>query len=335
MIENFSMDNNNINDSKINILFFGTPDYSVKTLESLYNLENVNVLGVITKEDKPQKRGQKVLPSPVKDFALKNNIPCFQPKSLRKELDSFFSFCKNLEEENKAKIDLSVVIAYGQILPKEVLEYPSFGSFNLHASILPHLRGAAPIQRAIMNEDDETGVCLMKMDEGLDTGDVYVEEKVKIDDTTTFSSLYETLSSLSAKIICDNINNITANKLTSKKQPEAGQSYADKILKDEALINWDLSAHKILRLINAMDPIFGAYTFFEDKRLKLFSPKISLESINNFEASPNGKIVTFTKDHINFKCKDGLLEIYEVQLEGKKRMSAKEFLMGKALNMQI
>ena len=308
---------------KINVLFFGTPDYSVKTLDALFNKENINVVGVITKEDKPQGRGQKLTPSPCKDYALKRNIPCFTPHSLRKELDGFYNFCKEL-----SPIDISVVIAYGQILPKEVLEYPKHGSVNLHASILPHLRGAAPIQRAIMQGDTETGVCLMKMDEGLDTGDVFVEEKVKIDDTTTFFSLYEELSTLSAKIICENIEKVKNNEIIAKKQSDENVSYANKILKEEAIINWDEDSHKILRLINAMDPIFGAYTIFNEKRLKLFYPRLENFNINNHENFKNGEIVKFEKDYISFKCHDGLLNIYEVQLEGKKRMKASEFMQG-------
>ena len=308
---------------KINVLFFGTPDYSVKTLDSLFNKKNINIVGVITKEDKPQGRGQKLTPSPCKDYALKHNIPCFTPHSLRKELDSFYDFCKE-----RSPIDISVVIAYGQILPKEVLEYPKHGSVNLHASILPHLRGAAPIQRAIIQGDTETGVCLMKMDEGLDTGDVFVEEKVKIDDATTFFSLYEELSSLSAKIICENIEKVINNEIFAKKQSSENESYANKILKDEAIINWSEDSHKILRLINAMDPIFGAYTIFNEKRLKLFCPKLESFNNNDHKDFNNGDIVKFEKDYISFKCHDALLNIYEVQLEGKKRMKASEFMQG-------
>ena len=308
---------------KINVLFFGTPDYSVKTLDALFNKENITIVGVITKEDKPQGRGQKLMPSPCKDYALKHNIPCFTPHSLRKELAGFYDFCKEL-----SPIDVSVVIAYGQILPKEVLEYPKHGSVNLHASILPHLRGAAPIQRAIMQGDIETGVCLMKMDEGLDTGDVFVEEKVKIDDTTTFFSLYENLSTLSAKIICKNIEKVINSEIIAKKQSSENVSYANKILKEEAIINWDEDSHKILRLINAMDPIFGAYTIFNEKRLKLFCPKLENFDSNKYENLKNGEIVKFEKDYISFKCHDSLLNIFEVQLEGKKRMKASEFMQG-------
>ncbi|MGI6681397.1 MAG: methionyl-tRNA formyltransferase [Bdellovibrionota bacterium] len=322
--------------NKINILFFGTPDYSLETLEALFNKDNVNVAGVITKEDKPKGRGGKISPTSIKIFAMEKNIPYFTPHILRNEQEAFFNFCKTLP-----KIDLSVVIAYGQILPKEILEFPEHGSVNLHASLLPHLRGAAPIQRAIMNGDTKTGVCLMKMDEGLDTGDVYLSQTVKIDDTTTFGNLYKMLSSLSAKIICDNIEKIINGKLKAKKQSLKNVSYARKILKEEALINWEDSSHKILRLINAMDPLLGAYTIFNNKRLKLFTPKIAPKiapktkkrelkvssDIKNGDIR-NGDIVGFRKDYIQFKCKDNLLNIYEVQLEGKRRMKAAEFISG-------
>ncbi len=308
---------------KINILFFGTPEYSVKTLETLFNKENINVVATITKEDKKQGRGQTVLPSPVKIFCNKFDIPCFQPKSLKKELDAFFNFLKNLPP-----IDISIVIAYGQILPKEILDFPKYGSVNLHASILPYLRGAAPIQRAIMQGDTQTGVSLMKMDEGLDTGDVFKKEYINIDNETTFSKLHDNLSSLSAKLIFENIDSIVSGTLIAVPQENTYTSYAKKIEKEEAKINWDNSAQKILRLINAMDPVLGAYSFLDDKRIKFFSPKIVNDDFQNFINEQNGKIIKIEKDAIIIKCEDAFLKISELQLEGKKRLHVKDFLSG-------
>lgn len=313
---------------KTNILFWGTPDYSVETLETLFNKENINVVAVITKEDKKQGRGQKILSSPVKNFCNKFNIPCFQPKSLRKELSSFFNFLKNFPP-----IDLSVVIAYGQILPEEALNFPKYGSINLHASILPHLRGAAPIQRAIMEGSLTTGVSLMKMDAGLDTGNVFKKEFTNIDDTTTFLKLHNTLSSLSAKIIYENIDDIISGTLIAKPQEDKDITYAKKIEKEEAKINWDNPTKTIIRLINAMDPVLGAYSFWDDKRIKFFSPKMITESFLNFKKQPNGTVVMIDKESICIKCEDAILKIKEIQLEGKKRLLIKDFLTGHKIDL--
>ncbi len=307
---------------KINIIFFGTPEYSLVTLKALFKKEDVRVCGVVTKIDKENGRGQKIVPSPVKAFCVENNIPCFQPKSLKKQLNEFFDFCKNL-----GKIDFNVVIAYGQILPKDVLDFPEHGSINLHASLLPHLRGAAPIQRAILNGDIKTGVSLMKMDEGLDTGDVYLMEETKISDTTTFSKLHDELASLSAKIIVENINKIINNELTAKKQENTGATYADKIQKQEAHIDWNKPTKEILRLINAMDPVLGAYSVIDEKRIKLFCPEV-FEKANEYNSKIPGEILRVEKNNVVIKTKDGALKINEVQLEGKKRLKIQDFLTG-------
>ena len=307
---------------KINIIFFGTPDYSLVTLKALFEKEDVCVCGVVTKQDKESGRGQKIVPSPVKAFCIENNIPCFQPKSLKKETQDFFDFCKNFP-----KIDFNIVIAYGQILPKEVLDFPKFGSINLHASLLPTLRGAAPIQRAIMLGLEETGVSLMKMDEGLDTGDVYLMEETKISDTTTFLTLHDELATLSAKIIVENIEKIKEQKLIATKQENTGATYADKIRKEEAHIDWNKPTKEILRLINAMDPVLGAFSMIDQKRIKLFCPEIVNEDKKDSLKTP-GEILKVEKNGIVIKTKDSALKINEVQLEGKKRLKIQDFLTG-------
>lgn len=307
---------------KINIIFFGTPEYSLVTLKALFEKEDVKVCGVVTKIDAESGRGQKIVPSPVKAFCVENNIPCFQPKSLKKQNEEFFSFCKDFP-----KIDFNIVIAYGQILPKNVLDFPKFGSINLHASLLPALRGAAPIQRAIMQGFEKTGVSLMKMDEGLDTGDVYLMEETKISDTTTFSKLHDELASLSAKIIVENINKIKNNELVAIKQEDTGATYADKIQKQEAHIDWNKPTKEILRLINAMDPVLGAFSIIDGKRIKLFCPEIINED-KEYSLKTPGEILKVEKSGVVIKTKDSALKINEVQLEGKKRLKILDFLAG-------
>ncbi len=305
----------------IKILFFGTPQFSVPTLEKLCTISGVQVAAVITQPDRPSGRGGDITASPVKLCAQRHSIPVLQPHSLRKEFVSLSSELNLL-----GPFDIGVVIAFGQILPLEVLTLPKRGCVNIHASLLPRWRGAAPIHRAIEAGDAETGVCLMEMDTGLDTGDVFSLERTPIVETDTSSSLHDKLSVLGAELLARDLDAIVDGRLSAKPQPLEGVSYAKKITAQEAQIDWSQSAEHIARKVRAMFPSPGCYTTWEGKRLKILKAQSALGN-TGAELIP-GTVVQALSDTLVISCGVGSLRLEEVQLEGKKRMSAQDFLRG-------
>ncbi|MCL4123374.1 UNVERIFIED_CONTAM: hypothetical protein GTU68_025287 [Idotea baltica] len=303
---------------KINIAFFGTPEYSLPTLKALYNSDQFNIAAVITQKDKKLGRGQKVRLSAIKKYAKDNNIRIIQPSSIKKNTESFLNTL-----EGSGEIDLAIVIAYGQILPKEVLNFPKIDCINLHASLLPRWRGAAPIQRAIMAGDSKTGVCIMKMEEGLDTGPVYCKEEIKIEDNDNFETLHNKLSSLSAEILLEKLPDIISAKITATEQDKSGITYAKKITKEDEKINWNNKAVDIQQQISALSPFPGAYALLNNKRIKLFKSEI----IDTSSKKEPGEL-TINKDSLYIYCNPGLLKINELQLESKKKMKTSDFLKG-------
>lgn len=307
------------------ILFFGTPDFSVPTLRALIDAPGIQVGAVLTQPDRPSGRGGKITMSPIKELALAHTIPVFQPTSLRKEFG-------NLREEldRLGPFDLGVVIAFGQILPKDVLEFPKHGCVNIHASLLPRWRGAAPIQRALQAGDSETGVCMMRMDEGLDTGAVYSEHRVPITPSDTGATLHDTLASLGASHIVSTVQQIASNSLQAIPQPSEGVTYASKITTEECRIDWSRSAREIALSVRAFSPWPGCFTMWRGKRLKIL---FASESKRSHTPTPTaGTIALARGERIEITCGDGnSLNVSDLQLEGKKRMSASEFLRGSAL----
>lgn len=304
------------------ILFFGTPDFSVPTLKALMGIPGASVGAVITQPDRPAGRGGALKSSPVKDVAVSNDIPVFQPTSLRKE---FSSMCPSLEA--CGPFDLGVVIAFGQILPKEVLQFPAGGCVNIHASLLPRWRGAAPIQRALRAGDPTTGVCLMKMDEGLDTGAVYSQETITIEPNDTGGSLHDKLAELGARKLVEDIHAILKGELAAAPQPADGVTYAAKIKSDECRLDWSLPAREIALAIRAFSPFPGCFTLWHGKRLKILFAADTRRT-----ASPRrepGTILHASGDRLEIACGDGTsLLVSDLQLEGKKRMGVSEFLRG-------
>jgi methionyl-tRNA formyltransferase len=304
------------------ILFFGTPDFSVPTLKALLEIPGVTVGAVITQPDRPAGRGGAIKQSPIKEVAISHNIPVFQPTSLRKE---FASLRPQLEA--CGPFDLGIVIAFGQILPKEVLEFPSLGCVNIHASLLPRWRGAAPIQRALQAGDAETGVCLMKMDEGLDTGAVYSRATVAIEVDDTGGSLHDKLAELGAQKLVDDLQGIASGELNAVSQPVEGITYAAKIKTEECKIHWALSAKEIALAVRAFSPFPGAFTMWHGKRLKI----LFAADARRHQATPRepGTILNAHGDRIEIACGSGTsLLVSDLQLEGKRRMGASEFLRG-------
>ncbi len=312
----------------IKIVFFGTPDFSVPTLEKLCNLSGVQVAAVITQPDRPSGRGGGITPSPIKLCAQRHSIPVLQPHSIRKELSSLLSELALLGPFN-----LGVVVAFGQILPLEVLNLPEHGCINIHASILPSWRGAAPIHRAIEAGDSETGVCLMHMDAGLDTGAVFSTARIPIREDDTFGSLHDKLSALGSELLVRDLEAIMAGSITALPQPLEGVSYARKISSSEAQIDWSQPAEQIALKVRAFSPVPGCYTSWNGKRLKIL--KAQPAHLNMESQSAPGVVVQALSDTLVISCGLGNLRIEEVQAEGKKRMLTQDFLRGSSITVGV
>ena len=309
----------------MNVIFFGTPDFSVPTLQALITMPGCKVGAVITQPDRPAGRGGKVTMSPVKQLAAQHNIPVFQPTSLRRE----FAALKP-ELDKLGPFDIGVVIAFGQILPKTVLDYPRRGCVNIHASLLPRWRGAAPIQRALQAGDKETGVCLMAMDEGLDTGAVYRSVSLPILTSDTGGNLHDNLCALGAQTLIKDLPAIIEGTLTATPQPIEGVTYASKLTSEESKIPWTSPAEVIELLIRAFSPWPGCYTMWRGKRLKVLAASSSRRAVPT-NTKP-GTILHAFGERFEIACGQGTsLTISEVQLEGKKRMAVGEFLRGAAI----
>jgi len=304
------------------VIFFGTPDFSVPTLKTLLSMDGVHVGAVITQPDKASGRGGIVQPSPIKRVAIAHSIPVFQPQSLRKD---FASLRERLDK--LGTFDVGIVVAFGQILPAEVLSLPTHGCINIHASILPRWRGAAPIQRAIQAGDSLTGVCLMQMDEGLDTGAVFSSHTTSITSTDTGASLHDRLSHEGAALLQRDLKGIVNGELFSTPQSEGGVTYASKITPSDREIRWNTSAEEVSRLIRALSPVPSAFTLWQGKRVKLFMAHTIGEPV---PANSNpGRVLPSPDGHLYVACGQGTaIEVDELQLEGKKRMETSEFLRG-------
>lgn len=312
--------------SKINIVFFGTPQFSVPTLEALLHSTAVTVRAVVTQPDKAVGRGQKLKASPVKTLALEHSIPILQPLNIKKEETSFIKSLRALGD-----VDVGVVIAFGQILPLRLLETPRFGCINLHASLLPRWRGAAPIQRAILAGDCKTGVCLMQMDAGLDTGSVYSKLVVSIEQGETTETLSPKLSIAAAQLLLQDLGKIVSRDLAACPQDQEGLTYAHKIKEQEARIDWSKSNVEVDRQIRALVPSPCAFTIVGNKRLKILKATIRPEALDtpSFEACATpGTVLIKENKTLLVKCGYGELQLDEVQAEGKRRMPSDEFVRG-------
>ena len=303
------------------IVFMGTPDFSLQPLKSLVEAGH-DVSLVLTREDKKRNRGE-LSPTPVKELAQELNIPVLTPSKMKDE-----ALIERLKSENA---DFFVVVAYGKILPKEILDIPKLGCINIHASLLPEYRGAAPIQWSIIDGKKKTGISTMLMDEGLDTGDILKQYELLIADDETGGTLFDKLAILGGEAIVDTIANFES--ITPTPQGNATTEYAKMISKQMGEIDFNKSATEIERLIRGMNPWPSAYTKYEGKVLKIWGAKVceNISELPNINLSENyGKIYSINKD-IFIICNNSVLKVLSLQLEGKKRMSAKDFLLGREI----
>lgn len=312
------------------VIFFGTPLFAVPTLERLCSAADLRVAAVITQPDRPSGRGGAITASPIKVCAQNHGIPVFQPQSLKKEFQSLRN-----ELDQLGPFDVGVVIAFGQILPQEVLDFPKSGCVNIHASLLPRWRGAAPIQRSIEAGDTETGVCLMQMDIGLDTGGVYSTARTPISDQDNCQSLHDRLSQMGADLLVRDIQSICKGAIKATPQAAAGMCYAKKITPQESRIDWLQTAAMIARKIRAFNPSPACYTTWSGKRLKILAahPTEDHDTLDQSttDVAP-GCVIQALPDRLTIKCGSESLRLEEVQLEGKRRMSIAEFMRGAAIN---
>jgi methionyl-tRNA formyltransferase len=313
----------------ISVLYFGTPAFAVPPLEALIRDERYSVVGVVTQPDQRAGRGKKLTAPPVKRVAEKHGIPVLQPQRVKREWENV----RKTFESFAPTVDVGVVCAFGQILHRECLQFPQHGCLNIHASLLPRWRGAAPIHRAILAGDTETGISLMQMDEGLDTGPWYVQQALAITERTTVGSLHDELATLGASMLAEHLPRILNGECRAHEQEESQVTYAEKISKAEAQIDWSLSANEVNRLVRGMAPFPGAYTTFQGKRLKLLFSRALTEVPRNSVGTdtPPAAGTVCRVDHHSFEvlCGDGgVLAIEELQLEGKGRLKAVDFLKG-------
>ncbi|TCL60091.1 methionyl-tRNA formyltransferase [Kineothrix alysoides] len=306
------------------IVFMGTPDYAVGALEAIVEA-GYQVAAVVTQPDKPKGRGKdkhapEVQMPPVKQCALKYGIPVFQPVKVKAP--------EAVEELRRYEADIFVVAAFGQILSEEILNMPRLGSINIHASLLPKYRGAAPIQGAILNGESETGITIMQMDKGIDTGDMLMKCTVPISEKDTGESLHDKLCEAGAKLITEALPLIENGKLIPEKQNEEEATYVTVLKKSQGHIDWTKEASVIDRLIRGLNPWPSAYTYYDNKTLKIWEAEPKEQEEKAVQA---GTVTKVEKDAFYVKAGNGELKVTQVQLEGKKRMSVKDFLLGYAL----
>lgn len=312
----------------LNIIFMGTPDFAKESLEAIYNA-GYNIMSVVTNPDRPSGRGMKLTMSPVKEFATEKNIPVMQPEKIR-----------DIKEELiTQKPDLFCVVAYGKILPKEILDIPKLGSINVHGSLLPKYRGAAPIQWAVINGEKKTGITTMYMDEGMDTGDMILQEEVSIGENETTGELWNKLSKVGANLLVKTIRQIEDGKANRKKQG-ADFTMAPMLSKENAKIDWkNKTCDEIKNLIRGLNPIMGAYTMHNGKKIKIWqADKVTLDQfIQEYPEAkidvPNGTVIySDIKNGLYVKANNGIMVIQEVQAENAKRMPVQEFLRGNKIS---
>ncbi len=311
----------------------GTPDFALESLKALYEAK-YDIIGVVTNIDKPKGRGMKMVASPVKEYAIEKNLQVYQPIKVRNNPEF-------LEEVKKLNPDLICVVAYGKILPQELLDIPKYGCVNVHGSLLPEYRGAAPIQWAVLNGDKKTGVTTMFMNAGMDTGDMILKEEVEIGEDETTGELWDRLKTIGANLLIKTVKEIENGTATRTKQPEEG-TMAPMLSKEMAKIDWkNKTANDIKNLVRGLNPIMGAYTFLDGKKIKFWKVQTLTENelLEKFQELEEYKYhlnkmqagtVLFSDDKkgLFIKANDGILQVLEIQGENSKRMAVGDFLRG-------
>ncbi|MBQ9122936.1 MAG: methionyl-tRNA formyltransferase [Lachnospiraceae bacterium] len=299
------------------VLFMGTPDFAVGALEAIIQAGH-EVVCVVTQPDKPKGRSGQMQFSPVKECALKYGLPVFQPERIKRP--------EAVEELKKYDAQVFVVAAFGQIVSREILDMPPFGCINIHASLLPKYRGASPIQQAVLDGEEKSGVTIMQMEDGIDTGDILYQKEIRLDAKETGASLFDKLSDLGAQAIVEALPLLEAGKLTAVKQDEAKATHVKMISKSQGLIDWTESAIVIERKIRGLNSWPSAYTYYKGKQLKIWDGDV-LDLTTEKDVKP-GTVVGVDKHTILVQTGKMVLAINELQLEGKKRMNTHEFLLG-------
>ena len=314
------------------IVFMGTPDFAKESLEAVYNAGH-EILAVITNPDRPKGRGMKMIASPVKEFAVSKGLKVYQPEKIKNNEEI-------IDEIKKLNPDVICVVAYGKILPKEILEIPPKGSINVHGSLLPKYRGAAPIQWAVLNGDKKTGITTMYMDKGMDEGDMILKQEVEIGENETTGELWEKLSKIGGKLLVETLKQIDEGTAPREKQDEEKATMAPMLNKEMAKIDWEkMTAMQIKNLVRGLNPIMGAYSFLNNKKIKFwkveilqFENDIFLENkvqIEEIESLTNGTVVFASdKKGLYIKANGGIISVVEIQGENAKRMNVKDFLRG-------
>lgn len=304
------------------VVFMGTPDFAVGTLKKLIESRH-EVLAVVTQPDKPKGRGKAMQFPPIKEVAVEAGITVYQPKRVREP--EFLETLKALSP------DVVVVVAFGQIIPQAVLDVPKLGCLNVHGSLLPKYRGAAPIQWAVIDGESESGVTIMRMDAGLDTGDMITTRVVKLEEKETGGSLFDKLSQAGADLLTETLDQLEAGTVTYEKQPaESSTDYARMLKKEDGQIDWNKSAAELERLIRGLNPWPSAYTHLDGKTLKIWMADAD-EGNSGLEP---GTVAEVTRNTVKVQTGDGMLSLLEVQLEGKKKMPVDAFLRGCQLEAQ-
>ena len=305
------------------IVFMGTPDFAEKSLEAVYNAGH-EILAVVTNPDRPKGRGMKMVASPVKEFAVSKNLKIYQPEKVRKNVEF-------IEEIKKLEPDVICVVAYGKILPKEILEIPKLGCINVHGSLLPKYRGAAPIQWAVINGEKVTGVTTMYMDVGMDTGDMILKEKTEIAPDETTGELWDRLAKIGADLLVKTLEQIE-NKTAPRIPQGEDFSMAPMLDKEMSKIDWESkTAQEIKNLVRGLNPIMGTYAYLNGKKIKIW--KVDVVEADN-ENVKNGTVLkSDSKDGLYIKAKDGVVKVLEIQGENAKRMNIQDFLRGNQIEV--
>lgn len=306
------------------IVFMGTPDFAEESLKAIYEAGH-EIVAVVTNPDRPKGRGMKMIPSPVKEFATEKGLRIFQPEKVKNN-EEFVKELKALQP------DAICVVAYGKILQKEILDIPPYGCINVHASLLPKYRGAAPVQWAVLNGDKITGATTMYMDVGMDTGDIILKESVEIGEEETTGELWDRLKVIGGKLLVETLRQIEKGIAPREKQGE-DYTVAPMLSKDMAKIDWNSkNAEELKNLVRGLNPIMGAYTFWKGKKIKFWKVQVVEEDkiqVENLSFLKNGTVIlSDPKEGIYIKCKEGILKVLEIQGENSKRMSIQDYLRG-------
>ena len=303
------------------IVFMGTPDFAKESLEAVYNAGH-EILGVVTNIDRPKGRGMKLVASPVKEYAISKNLKIYQPEKVRNNTEF-------IEEIKSLQPDVICVVAYGKILPKEILEIPKLGCINVHGSLLPKYRGAAPIQWAVIKGEKVTGITTMYMDVGMDTGDMILKEEVEIGKDETTGELWDRLAEIGAKLLVETLEQI--RKGIAPRIPQGTDfSMAPMLDKEMSKIDWNnKSAQEIKNLVRGLNPIMGTFSLLDGKKIKFWKVEVVQDANLNRSNLENGTVIKAdSKDGLYIKAKDGIIKVLEIQGENAKKMNIQDFLRG-------